>query len=48
MIGCRRAVPLFIYTPVFASQLRKSRENLSQVNETGKGGVDVVREYKKG
>jgi hypothetical protein len=30
VIGCRRAVPLFIYTQAFALQLRKSRENLSQ------------------
>jgi hypothetical protein len=30
IIGCRRAVPLFIYMLVFALQLRKSTENLSQ------------------
>jgi hypothetical protein len=29
MIGCRRAMPLFIYTLAFALQLRKSTENLS-------------------
>jgi hypothetical protein len=31
MIGCRWAVPLFIYTLAFALQLRKSTENLNQV-----------------
>jgi hypothetical protein len=30
MIGCRWAVPLFIYTLAFALQLRKSTENLRQ------------------
>jgi hypothetical protein len=30
MIGCRWAVPLFIYTLAFALQLRKSTGNLSQ------------------
>jgi hypothetical protein len=31
MVGCRRTVPLFIYTLAFALQLRKSTENLSQI-----------------
>jgi len=29
MVGCRRAVPLFIYTLAFALQLRKNTDNLS-------------------
>jgi len=30
MIGCRRVVPLFIYTLAFALQLKKITGNLSQ------------------
>jgi hypothetical protein len=34
MIGCRRDVPLFIYTLAFSLKLRKSAENLRQGKNT--------------
>jgi len=43
MIGCRRAVPLFIYTLAFALQLRKSTENLNQGSRAVLGIVRCVK-----